>query len=124
MTDCSRCINDINEMKYTGLYLCKIGLKVETDLNGTFPIDDECKEIEDCKEYRTTSIEEAILNLSGGNDELKKAWKTLSERDDIDCPALKDPYKFEGCWESLAVCCNFDECEKIFEKAVNTGERL
>ena len=122
MSSCSGCINETEEMKYIGLHKCKIGLATKTRLIGACPINEKVEEIEECNEYRTATIEEAIINLSSGDAELKKAWKTLSERDDIDCPALKDPYNFEGCWEFLAVCCNFDECEKIFGKVINTGE--
>ena len=122
MSRCSGCINETEEMKYIGLHKCKIGLATKTRLIGACPINEKVEEIEECNEYRTATIEEAIINLSSGDAELKKAWKTLSERDDIDCPALKDPYNFEGCWEFLAVCCNFDECEKIFGKVINTGE--
>ena len=125
MSSCSGCINETEEMKYIGLHKCKIGLATKTRLIGACPINEKVEEIEECNEYRTATIEEAIRYLSDGNDgngDIEKSLKALSERDDIDCPALKDPYNFEGCWEFLAVCCNFDECEKIFGKVINTGE--
>ena len=119
MSRCSGCINETEEMKYIGLHKCKIGLATKTRLLASYPVDEKVEELEQCNEYQTTTIEEAIRYLSDGNDDIEKSLKTISEQTDINCHGLRDPYNFEGCWkpsnQAFEICSNFDKCEAIFK---------